>query len=168
MPDLNLSEAQREAFAVARRNDPTLETVEISNPDHPTSFYLVRDSIPRILTLETLETVTFEPVNFRLSRPKQGETGSQELTLTVDNVDRRIFEFLEAIQFSQQETKIKWRLYLESDDTQPQTTVPVELTIVDIAVTTFEVTATARFIDILNKPFPNENFTRARFPSLGS
>ena len=128
----------------------------------------MRDSIPRILTLETLETVTFEPVNFRLSRPKQGETGSQELTLTVDNVDRRIFEFLEAIQFSQRETKIKWRLYLESDDTQPQTTVPVELTIVDIAVTTFEVTATARFIDILNKPFPNENFTRARFPSLGS
>lgn len=168
MPDLNLSEAQREAFAVARRNDPTLETVEISNPDHATPFYLVRDSIPRILTLETAETVTFEPVNFRLSRPKQGETGSQELTLTVDNVDRRIFEFLEAIQFSQQETKIKWRLYLESDDTQPQTTVPVELTIVDIAVTTFEVTATARFIDILNKPFPNENFTRSRFPSLGS
>lgn len=174
MPENNYTDALREAFASATKNLAVLDTVEISNPaaygiPSPDSdtFYLVNNKEGLDLTDEDANTNYFEPVAFRLQRPKQGESGSQELSLTVDNVDRRIGLFIKAVRNSQVPTNIKQRYFLSNDLTQPQTIQPLELTIIEASVSAFEVTCRARFVDVLNKSFPNELYTRSRFPSLG-
>lgn len=166
MPDDNLTAAQREAYAVARVNDPTLETLEIFHPIAG-SVYLVRDKQEFTATLETAETVTFEPTAFQVARPKQGETGAQELTVSISNIDRRISRYIKLIKGSQQETVLRSRLFLSSDTSQPQTIAPLELTATELTIDTFDVTISATFVDVLNRDFPNDRYTRAVFPSLG-
>lgn len=167
MPDDNLEGAIKEAYAVARINDPAIETIEIYHPAMD-SVYLARDKVGHDFTLEDGVTVAyFEPVAFKAQRPKQGESGAQELTVVIDNVDRRIGQWIKAVKFSQQEAKIRYRIYLASVPGEPQTIEPVELTISEVTLTALEVTIRAKFVDFLNRPFPNQRYTRARFPSLG-
>lgn len=166
MPNSEWKDAIKEAYASAKKDVEYLETIEISHPTGGT-FFLINNDTELTLTLETMAVETFEPVSFRLQRPKQGEQGSQELTFTVDNVDRRISQFLDSVKNSQQPTLIRYRPYLSSDLTAPQLTAPLELTIVEVSVSDFEVTARARFVEVLNRDFPNERYTRQRFPSLG-
>jgi hypothetical protein len=166
MPDSNLTAAQKEAYAVARVNDPTLETIEISHSVAGRVF-LVKDKQNLTATLETAEEVTFEAAPFRMDRPKQGESGAQEITLSIDNVDRRISEYLELVRDSQEETTVSFRTFLASDTSQPQMVEPITLTITDGTIRTLDVTISARFVDVLNRAFPNQTYNRQRFPSLG-
>jgi len=174
MPDDNYKDATREAFASATKNIPVIDSVEIYHPDAygipsatSDTFYLVNNKEELTLTDEDAATNVFEPVSFKLTRPKQGESGSQELSLTVDNTDRRIGLFINKIRNSQVPTTIKQRYYLGNDLTAPAQTAPLELTIVEASITAFTATMRARFVDVLNQDFPNERYTRDRFPGLG-
>jgi len=166
MPDSNLTAAQKEAYAVASIDEVTLETVEITHPIAGT-VYLVNDRQQLTATLEDASTVTFEPVGFVLGEPNQGENGAVEMTLTIDNVDKRIPEYLKKARASQQEMILKRRLFLASDTSQPQTVAPYELTVKEVTTTLLSVSAKATFVDVLNRPFPNARYTRKQFPSLG-
>jgi len=166
MPELGYTNAIKEAFASAKKNVAIIDSLEISHPNF-TTFHLVRNKTSLSLTDETSTTNVYEPVSFLLDRPKQGETGAQELTLTIDNVDRRISDAIEAIKTSQTPVTVKWRPYLSSDLSQPQTAAPLELTLADVSVNNFHVTGRCLFVNVINRPFVNEVFTRQRFPSLG-
>lgn len=166
MPDDNLTDAQREAYAVASVDEVSLETVEISH-DTAGTVYLVKDQQELTATLEDASTVTFEPVGFTLSDPIMGEDGAQEMTLTVDNVDKRISEYLDNVDGSQIPTFLKKRYFLASDTSQPSTVEPYELTVTEVTSTLTQVTLTATFVDVLNKAYPNNKYTRKQFPSLG-
>lgn len=166
MPDDNYKEATRQAFASATKNIAVIDSVVISHPDGGT-FYLVNNKEELTLTDEDASTNVYEPVAFRLQRPKQGESGSQELSLTVDNVDRRIGLFINAVKNSQIPVVVKQRYYLSTDFTSPAQNGALELTIVEASINAFEATMRARFVDVLNQSFPNELYTRDRFPSLG-
>ncbi len=122
---------------------------------------------PLTLTHEDLTVHDYEAVAFNLQRPKQGETGTQELTVTIDNSDQRITDFINEVNNSQQETLLRYREYLSNDLTQPTRSAPLELTVVKISLGVVSVSIRARFVDVLNRPFPNQLYTRARFPSLG-
>jgi hypothetical protein len=165
MPDTQWEDAAKEAFASAKKNLVPLEAIQIS---HPTGgdFYFVKNKAALTLTLEDLSTVEHEPIPFTLNRPTQGESGAQELSFSVSNIDRRVSDFITSIKNSQEPAVIKWRFYLSDDLTTPMRTNPLVLTIESISVGLLSVTGRARFMDVLNRPYPNEIYNRQRYPSL--
>lgn len=168
MPDETLSEAVKEAYVVARADTLILETLELSHALIGSPIYLVRSRKNRELTLETAATVTFIGCGFRFKRPPTGESGIQELSVSIDNVDRRINAFIKTVKESSTPVTMKWRPYLADDPSTPQLDPPLVLYLRDVVCTTLEVTGRATFADIVNKRFPTKFYTRLGFPSLGN
>jgi hypothetical protein len=160
--------AYREALATAPTDEVLLDTLEIRHPDVVEVFYLVRDlkdwDLP--LTLGATPT-TFEAANFNFTLPESGEIGIQEIQVGIGNVDRRIGLFIQSVVGSSKSVSLIYRPYLNSDLTQPQIDPPYELFLSDITITASQVVGRARFTDLVNRKFPNELYTRRRFPTLG-
>lgn len=165
----SLSDAIKEAYACCPTNIAIIETLSLSHPDLPDgTIYMAQGYSEIVATLETAETVTFEPVPFRFSLPAAGENGRQELTLAIDNVDRRISDFINAIKESSDPVTVTYRPYLSNDLSGPQMDPPLTLSLQSISVNTLEVSGRATFADVLNRTFPSDYYTRSRFPSLGT
>lgn len=162
---MGLEDAIREAYATARNDVVYIETLEISNPLTDT-MYLVRDRVDHNLTLENGEVKLFRATAFRFTLPAAGENGLQELNLAVDNVDRRVTDFVNAVRESNDPVVIKYRPYLSEDPTTPQMNPPLTLYLVDIVITAVEVSGRATFADILNRKFLTDIYSRRRFPAL--
>jgi hypothetical protein len=164
----SLEEAIKEAYALAPSNEVVLETIELSHPSVGGSLYMIKQRESFDLTLETGQTVTFEPVGFRFALPAAGENGRQDMRLSIDNVDRRISDFVNAAKNYLEPVKVVYRPYLSSDLSAPQMDPPLTLSLQDVTVTILSVAGRATFADILNRKFPQEYYTRKRFPSLGN
>ena len=101
------------------------------------------------------------------SRPISGDNGLQELTVSVDNVDREASDYLDSVKTTGVPVQVTYRPYLNSVRTEPQMDPPLVLFLGDAKITVFEVTGRASFADLINKKFPTQLYTRSRFPSLG-
>lgn len=167
MPSADYTEAIKEAFASAPTNDTVLETIELSHPLLAGPIYLVKNLEDLTLTLEDATSHLFEGVGFQLSLPPAGDNGLQDLSLSIDNTDRRITDFIKTVKASLDPVEVKYRPYLSSDLTQPQLNVPLVLYLRGLSVTLFEASGKASFADIINRKFPSILYTRAMFPSLG-
>ena len=163
-----LEEAIKEAYALAPSDEVILETLEITHPAEGETLYFIKQRVPFDLTLETGETVTFEPVGFNFSLPAAGENGRQDMTITIDNTDRRISDFINDAKTYPEPVRVIYRPYLSSDLTTPQMNPPLSLTLNDVSISVFNITARASFADVINRKFPSEYYTRKRFPSLGN
>lgn len=167
MPNTTLLDAMKEAYACAPSNEVIIETIEIKHASIVGSIYLARQRTAVTLTLETAEVVVFEGAGFRLALPQSGENGLQELSIGVDNVDRRVSDFFKSAKNFQTPVECIYRPYLASNPYVPQMNPPLVLYLSDAQVTLFDVTCKATFADVLNKKFPSLIYTRAGFPSLG-
>lgn len=168
MPNTSLSDAIKEAYALAPREVVVLETLQISNSVLAEDIFLVKDLVGNNFTLEDDSVEFFEPAGFRLELPQITDIGIQELILAIDNTDRRITDFVNAVKGNNTQTEIRYRPYLASDLTTPQLETPLLLYLKDISISAIEVQGKATFADVINKKFPNEWYTRTRFPSLGN
>lgn len=168
MPDPSLTAAIKEAYASAPSDEVILETIALVHSALAAPVYLVRDRVDLIADLETSETVTFKASSFRLTKPPAGDNGIAPLSLSIDNVDRSITDFVNTVKKSTEPVQVYYRAYLASDLTQPQTNPPLVLSLSDISLNVFEASGRATFADIVNKKAPSEYYTRSRFPSLGS
>lgn len=167
MPTSPYLPAIKEAFAVATSNVAHLDTLEISHPSLPNKIRIVKNRTDLTLTLETGESVLFDGTAFRMALPPSGDNGLQELTISIDNVDRQVSDFLNSVKSSSLPPQITYRPYLSNDLTEPQMDPPLVLFLSDAKVTVFEATGRASFADLINKKFPTETYTRDRFPGLG-
>ncbi len=131
-------------------------------------IYMVQCHEEKEFTLETGATVTFEPVGFRFQLPGQNDRGVSELNIAIDNVDRRIGDFVNSAQGFDAPILIRYRPYLSTDTSGPQQDPPLELVLSDVSINQFEVTGRATFADIVNLEFLTEYYNRCRFPSLGN
>jgi hypothetical protein len=157
----------KEAYACAPSDVVTIDTIELTNPSGGDSLYLVQQRSSVTATLETGVTVEFDAVPFRFSLPAAGENGRQDLTLAIDNIDRRVSDFVNAAKSYSEPVRCIYRPYLSNDLTRPQMDPPLSLKLTSITATVVEVQARATFGDVLNMPFPSQLYTRARFPGLG-
>ena len=168
MPNSAYLEAIKQAWATARTDVTTLETVQIHHPEVSPDFFLVNDMTDKVCTLENDEEKTFIACPFRLKLPDSGEGGIQSLSLAIDNTDRAISDFINKIKTSRFKTEVTYRPYLSDDLTAPQMVPPLRLFLSDIVATQVEVTAKSSFADLINKKFATALYTRKRFPSLGN
>lgn len=165
----SLSEAIREAYATSPTDDPELHTLEIYHPlaNGGVSRFLVRDLQDRVLKIEGGVDKTFQKSAFRFVLPKSGANGGQNLQLAIDNTDRQIGDFFEAVKDSATAVLVTYRPYLASDPDTPQYNPPLVLTLRDVVIAN-EVTGNAVCHDVVNKKFPNDLYTRKRFRGLAN
>ena len=159
--------AIKEAYACAPSNVAELHTLEISHASIAEPIYIVNNTESLLLTLEDDTEHLFEKSSYSLVRPKKSDEGVQDLDLKICNVDRRVSDFLEEAKNYQTKVVCKYRPYLSTDFTTPQMIPPLMLTLSNVKVTTYEVTARASFADLVNRKFPNEIYSLLMFPSLG-
>lgn len=164
---MTLTAAIQEAYANARQ-DPTIETIQITNPVDGASIYMCQQRSALDLTLEDATMQRFEPVPFRFTLPSTGENGRQDLTLEIDNIDRRISDFVTAVKSSTDPVEVRYRPYLASDMSTPQMNPPLLLTLKSVSLNTVVAAGKASFADVLNRKFLNQLYTRQRFKSLGN
>lgn len=168
MPNTTLSAAIREAYALAPAGEVILETIQISHPSVAVPKFLVLDRQDQVFGLEDGSTAVFTACGFRMALPAAGDNGIQELDIAIDNVDQAIGDFIEQVVDSNLAVNVVYRPYLISNPNIPQMNPPLRLLLTDIVVTNVEVTGKATFGDVLNRSFPTQLYTRARFPSLAN
>ena len=186
MPNTSFDDALREVYAMAPNDRVPLNTLEISHPALPEPIYMVQDRVGHNLRLEkTIATdsdllwdsetamywevgpeVYFEPVPFRFIPPAVGDNGIQEMSIAIDNVDRRIGDFFDAIETLVAPVKVAFRIYSSDDPSGPRNSPPLTLNLTDIRVNAFEITGRATFTSIVNAKYPKEFYDRETFGGL--
>lgn len=161
------SEAIKEAFATARTDLAIVDTIEIYHPSIAERIYLVRDFNDQTFTLETGQDQLFTAGGFTVQLPSKTDKGIQNLNIAIDNTDRRASNFSkESLKYPNESIQVIYRPYLSNDFSQPQMNPPLVLFLSNIDIKVLTVSATASFADIINKPFPSNLYTPARFPAL--
>lgn len=163
----SLQDAIKEAFAVAPANKVILNTLEIRQEGVQDPIFLVQGRRMIQATDENGNLRTFEPVGFQFSLPPSNEEGFQSLNIAIDNVGRRVNQFITAAMSEREPVKVIYRPYLSDDLSAPQMDPPLVLFLKDVRISATQVVGRATFMDIVNKKFPSQLYTRERFPSLG-
>lgn len=162
-----LEDAIKEAFASAPSSTVVYETLEIRQTGVQSPIFIVKSRRTLVATDENGVQHEFEPVGFQLTLPPSNEEGFTSLNIAIDNVGLRVTSFVEAAKSQVVPVEVIYRPYVSTDLTKPQMTPPIVMYLKDVRITAAQVTGRATFMDIVNKKFPAELYTRARFPSLG-
>lgn len=161
-----LSEAIKEAFAVAPANVIVYHTLEIRQTGVQGTIYLVQAPVPLTATDENDNEITFEPSGFQFSLPPSTHDGFQNLNLAIDNTNQRALNFVKTAQTQKVPVEILYRPFLSTDLSAPQMVPPLLLYLTDVSVVSQTISGTCTFMDIVNKKFPSDYYTRSRFPTL--
>ena len=162
-----LSDAIKEAYTVAPSNKVIYDTLEIRQTGVQDPIYIVRAAREIIAVDENGQEHTFLPVGFQFTLPPSSEEGFRSLNVSIDNIGRAVSDFIEVARSEQVAVEVIYRPYLSDDLTTPQMIPPLVLFLKDIQITASTVTGRATFMDLVNRKFPSELYTRRRFPALG-
>jgi len=162
----SFQQAIREAFASCPSAEVTLETLEIRQSGVQEPIYIVRDRVELVAKDEDGNTLTFRPCGFQFALPSQNEDGFRSMSIAVDNIGREVSSFIKTALSSRVPVEVVYRPYLSSDLEGPQMIPPLVLYLTDITVTVTQVQAQATFLNLVNKKFPLDLYTRSRFPNL--
>jgi hypothetical protein len=164
----SLREAIQEAFAIAPVNKVILHTLEITQNGVQDPVYIVQSRRPIVAKDESGNSRLFQPVGFNFNLPAATEEGFRSIDIAIDNVGRAVSDFIhKAIEDSTTPVRLIYRPYLSDNLEEPQMNPPLELWLKEIQVTAQQVLGRASFMDLVNRKFPSELFTRERFPTLG-
>lgn len=162
----SLEDAIKEAYAVAPANVVTYHTLEIRQPSVQSTIFLVQQRKGITATDENGNVRNFQPAGFQFSLPPKTEEGFQSLNVAIDNIDRRVTDFVQAALSAPVPVEMIYRPFLSTDLSHPQMNPPITLYLTDVQIVNGTVTGRATFMDIVNKKFPSELYTRDRFPAL--
>ena len=173
MPNTTLSQAIKEAYASAPTDEIVFDTLELQHPAFvddqglPDSIWVVNDNVDLTATLEDGSTVkTFVKMRFDFEMPPLEEGGTPLAFITMDNVSREIVRNVELAVESPELITVLYRPYVKSDLSVPGMIPPLKGYLTSVNVDTFRVKGTLDFGTIVNKAFPKNVYTEARFPGL--
>lgn len=108
----------------------------------------------------------FTPLPFQIKLPARDNSGRQEMSLAISNVNFLAQVILEdAITQPESPIQVAYTIFIRGSAT-PQIDPPLALSMTDIVVTEAVVTATVTRTDILNLAFPREKYRPDWFPGL--
>lgn len=162
------SEAIQEAYACAPADNVAIDTLEIRQDGVQDPVFIAQTRRSFIAMDENGVERSFIPTGFQFSLPPSNEEGFKSLNISIDNIDERVTDFIEIAKSEPVPIKVIYRPYLLSDLSRPQMNPPLVLTLKEVQLTSpYQVTARATFMDLVNKAFGDERYTRDRFPGLG-
>lgn len=159
-----LSEALKEAYLNYGANCDVVETLEVSTS--ATSMFFCTGFSSFVATDENAVERTFLPVPFKFALPTQDTTGARSLNIAVENVNGDVIRFVNESRAARLPITIRYRTFLASDPSQPQNPRPLKLSLKSAVATLSGVNFEASILDLVNKGFPNEFYSYARFPGL--
>lgn len=175
MPNANLSDAIREAYASAPADQVIYHTLEIYHPAFSVPIRVVRDNTALDARLEAGaprnagSVVTFTAYAFDVVPPEQMSSALPQLEIAIDNVSQEIIAQIELAVTSPQPATVIYREFLSGHlDEGPETDPPLEMTILKISATPYQIKATAGFQNLLDLKFPSIEYDLETFPGLGS
>ena len=160
------SDAIKEAFASCPTDKVPLDTLEIRQTGVQDTIWIVRARESLTALDENGVSRTFRPCGFQFALPAENEDGFRSLTIAIDNIGREISDFINIAKAAEVPVEVVYRPYLSTDLTQPQMNPPLVLYLTDITVSAQQVQGRATFMNLTNKNFPLELYTRSRFPYL--
>lgn len=163
----SLQDAIKEAYTLVPADQVILQTLEIRQEGVQDPLYIIDSRLPFTADDENGVSHTYTPVGFQITLPPSNEDGTQALNITIDNINRSVTDFIQTALSQEVPVTVIYRPYMNDDPSAPQFDPPLVLYLKDIQVSIFQVSAKATFMDIINKKFPSELYTRARFPTLG-
>lgn len=167
MPNPSLSDAIKEAYASCPTGKVVYDTLEIRQTGVQPAIYLVKGQSALTAFDEDGNERVFFPSGFVFSLPPENEEGFRSLNVSIDNIGRAVSDFVNLAKSEKVPVEMIYRPYLSDNLTAPAMVPPLILYLKDVQVTAAQVTGRATFFDIVNKKFPSELYTRARFPALG-
>src|SRR4051794_36417972 len=90
-----LQDAIKEAFAIVPSNKVVLHTIEIRQTGVQDPVFLAKSRRGFTATDEDGNDHYFEPSGFEFSLPPSNEEGFQSLNLAIDNIGRRVSDWVE-------------------------------------------------------------------------
>lgn len=162
-----LQDAIKEAYTIVPADKVIYDTLEIRQTGVQDPVFIARTRTTITATDENGNVRIFEPVNFQFTLPPSTEEGFQSLNIAIDNVGRRVVDFIEAAKSERVPVEAYYRPYLSDDLSTPQMNPPLVLFLKDLQLGVAQVSGRATFMDVINKKFPSELYTRTRFPALG-
>ena len=170
---VRLSEAQREAMAVAPNSDAILYTLEIDHADLAAPIRLVLNDRDITARLESdAETdpdtyVTFTAISLGIQLPEESDSSQAPSTrFWIDGVSALVASELEVAAESLDPVTLAVRTYISTDLSGPSSLPPLRLELRDIEITETRVTASAAYADFGNTRFPAKSFTIEEYPGL--
>lgn len=167
MSNAALSEAIKEAFAVAPAAVTVIHTLEIEQEGVQNSVYLSQTPNGINAFDEDGMEHTFVGAGFQFTLPPSDEDGFKSLNVSIDNINRQVTDFIDVARQSKVAVKVIYRPYVSTDLTAPAMDPPLVLYLKDVQITAMQVTGKCTFMDLVNKKFPSELYQRVKFPSLG-
>jgi hypothetical protein len=113
------------------------------------------------------QTVTFKAIPFFAERPEFAEGKVPECQVTVDNVGRDLFPYIEAAVQVKADLAALYREYRSDDLTEP-CYGPVRFVMRKVQIKGTSVIGTARLQDLANRKFPYKVYAVNEFPGLVS
>ncbi len=162
-----LEAAIKEAYAIAPSGVIVYDTLEIRQTGVQSAIFLVKSNRELVALDENGIERTFEPSGFSIALPASNAEGFRSLSVAVDNLDRRASDFIQAAKDSRVEVEVIYRPYVSTDLTQPQMNPPLRLFLKDVQLNEIQVIGKATFMDVVNRRFPSQLYTREMFPALG-
>ncbi len=178
MPNPQLSQAIKEAYASAPSDVVILHTLELRHPafiddeSNQMAVRVVRDNVDLTARLEATaplnasEMVTFTAMGFDLELPSIDTAPVPEITITLDNVSRELVKHLDAAVATQDKIEVTYRPYLSDDLEAPQLDPPFTLVLTEVNANALRITGRARMLDIGNRAFPSEVYNAIKFSGL--
>jgi len=166
MPNITYQDAIKEAFALAPADQVILDTLEIRQGTVQEPVYLVRSSREIYAKTEDAQFHLFIPVGFQITLPAENTEGFRSLNITIDNVGKSVLNFINTSKSHRVPVEVVYRPYLNTDLSTPQMNPPLVFYLKDIQVTPQQIVGKATFMELVNRKFPSELYTRLRFPFL--
>ncbi len=182
-PDDIWSEALQEAYASAPNDEVILHTLELRHPsfaetairvvmDYGSQYIIEGEDVEgHYLMLEAEapvqagQNVFFQACMFNMDLPEQKENSLPTVQIELDNVTRKIMEYLDAAIGEKAAMEVTYREYLASDTTTPQFILG-GLTLKEVKANLGRVTGQAQFSDLVNKNFPGKVYRPTEFQGL--
>lgn len=164
-----LTEALQEAYASAQTQRSAVETLEVRYGDpnfDGGAFYLCTGYKAILFNLGADGWHTFQPMPFKFNLPTQDATGAQGLSLSVENVNGEVLDFINNALASGEVVQVKYRVFFEDDPANSQTPRPLVLTIEGAKATLTGAVFSAKVADFVNRTFPNGFYAYTSFPGL--
>ena len=162
-----ITQALKEIYASAPATQRYIETLAFTHSLFSQPYYVTNDNRAWNFLLESGQSVTFNPMPFRVVLPTLDGQGQQDMAVTLANIGRDLVDPLEAaIAAPSEPIKCTYRVYLDTENTSPQNTPALALIITGVNVTAEAVSATATRTDVLSRAFPYNFYTYTTFPGL--
>jgi hypothetical protein len=178
--------AIEEAYASAPADEYPISTLELIHPQF-VDFENNQDSIRVALDERAWnlqhevgaplfggQIKRYDPLAMQIKLPEQSESSFGTLEMTLDNVPRSIWPYLQNAAKVRASAMVIFRQWVAERDLMtgaytvsgPPDMIVDQLTMKVVKATQLQLTGSAGFVDLLNKSFPRRIFDRDNFPGL--